>query len=100
MCSKTFGPAILPSLLICPINMTGIEVLFPKLISSAVQVFSCVILPCNESTVFVVKVWIESIIRIFGLIFSACENIFSNLFSEYIRHSLLEFFILLALIFI
>ncbi len=34
MCSNIFGPAILPSLVICPIKITGVAVSFANLISS------------------------------------------------------------------
>ena len=50
MCSSIFGPAIVPSFVICPIKMTGIFVLFAKLMSSDATDLICVILPAALST--------------------------------------------------
>ena len=53
MCSNTLGPANVPSLLICPIKITGTLLFFAKWSREAVHSLICGILPGEESTVSV-----------------------------------------------
>ena len=45
MCSKILGPAILPSLVMCPIRSTGVAVSLANLINSPVHSLICETLP-------------------------------------------------------
>ena len=48
MCSRTFGPAIAPSLFTCPTTKTVIPVDFASCISSIVHSFTCDTLPGED----------------------------------------------------
>ena len=82
MCSKTFGPARLPSLLICPIMRTGVPVSLANLRMAALHSLTCVTLPGDDSAASVYIVWIESMIIRSGLRRSAWARICSRCVSQ------------------
>ncbi|OQC34894.1 MAG: hypothetical protein BWX65_00027 [Bacteroidetes bacterium ADurb.Bin057] len=78
MCSRTLGPAILPSLLICPIRMTGVPLSLAKRSKVAEHSRTWVILPGDDSAISVEMVCMESIMTSSGCIFLMCTKICSN----------------------
>ena len=69
---ETHTPAILPSLLICPISNTGVCVSFAKRRIDAEHSLTCAILPGDDSILSVEIVCIESIITKSGFVFLIC----------------------------
>ncbi|MPN38006.1 hypothetical protein SDC9_185528 [bioreactor metagenome] len=67
ICSKSFGPAIAPSLFICPTNTVAISEDFASEIKAEAACLTCVMLPAEDDNPASAIVWIESTIRISGL---------------------------------
>ena len=72
MCSSTLGPAMLPSLLTCPITNTVTPCPFATCISAMVQSFTCPTPPAGESSSSLYSVWMESTISTSGC--SSCTH--------------------------
>ena len=64
ICSRTFGPAIEPSLLTWPMTKTVMFRPFASCIRAIVQSLTCVMLPGGLSNAPLYMVWMESIINI------------------------------------
>ena len=67
MCSRIFGPAMIPSFVMCPMMMTDVLVCFAYFISSAAHSRICETLPGDESIESEWIVWIESMMTRSGL---------------------------------
>ena len=87
MCSRTLGPAILPSLLMCPIRITGVPVSFANFKIDAEHSRTCTILPGEESMVSVEIVCMESIMTRSGAVFLILVKICSKDVSQAINKS-------------
>jgi len=81
MCSKTRGPAIVPSLVTCPIRNTVTPLLFASSRRRAAHSLTCEIDPAADSMSGRVMVWIESMITSIGLVSSMCFRICARLVS-------------------
>ncbi len=87
MCSRIFGPASVPSLLMCPISITGIPLVLEKRRSADAHSRTWVTLPGLVSASSVDMVWLESIITISGFTSLMC----AKMFSSDVSHSILMF---------
>ena len=78
MCSSDFGPAIVPSLVMCPMRKIGIESRFAAVIRIPAESRTCAMEPGAVSLVDVCTVWIESTTIATGFIFSASATMRST----------------------
>jgi len=81
MCSNTRGPAMVPSLVTCPIRNTVTPLLFASSRRRAAHSRTCEIEPAADSISGRVMVWIESMITRVGLVSSMCLKICARLVS-------------------
>ena len=79
---STFGPAMLPSLLICPMRITGVPVSLANFKREAVHSLTCTMLPGEESIFSVEIVWMESMMTKSGAAFFIWVKICSNEVSQ------------------
>ena len=87
MCSNTFGPAMLPSLFICPIRMMGVLVSLAYLSNDAAHSLTCDTLPGEDSMASVDMVCMESMTTRSGFTLCIWVNMFSNEVSHTMRQS-------------
>ena len=78
MCSSTFGPAMVPSLLICPMSSTGTPLSLAYFSNEAAHSRTWLTLPAEDSRVSEAMVCMESTTSISGWTWSMCWKMFSS----------------------